>query len=118
MPQRLTNMDVVMELGKVIQGLENLGEKVDHNCKQSLESDEKILKKIDEVQKDFKDNYDKHNDYHKQNEEKWGVFMYVRNHMRTTIITAIILGIILSTFFGFTISKVVAWVRSVNAVIP
>ena len=115
---RVTNQDIAVELGRLSATVESLANKVDHNCEVSEKGDEKICKKIDDVSEDFKGRMERHRQYHKENEEKWGIFAYMRNNMKKTIIVTLLIGVLLATAFGLTANEVMAWVKKVNMFLP
>jgi len=105
-----TPTNTAKDLGEIKGILKMLVEKVDHNCKASVEGDEKILSAINVWT-------EKHEIYHKGNEERWGVFAYLRNHMKTTVITCVIVGIGLASLLGVTIPKILEYIKYLNGAI-
>jgi len=108
--ERVTNASLERTLGRIEQKLDDMDKKVDHNCQVSIDGDKAIVKKIDEY-------INRHCQYHKTDEEKWGFYTYMKNHLRMTIAAAILTGLSLTAFFGLTAPKVIAWVKMVSGAV-
>ena len=106
-----------MEVGKVTSAIEYLTKKVNHNCEASTQGDKEILSKLDEVQKSFRAEIKEHKDYHKNNEETWGLQTWMRNNLRKTVIMVTIFVLICVSAFGITLPKILVWVRAVNGLV-
>ena len=106
-----------MQIGILIERVENLTERINHNCKVSDNNDKCILENIKELKGDFGTKielheakvskmFNNHSNYHKENEDKWGPVTYMKNHLKQTVIITLIIGIILASTGLVTVNTV------------
>jgi len=118
MPDNRTVNGKIYNLVGQLQGeMKGIHDKLAETAQDSKDGDLKILEAIDKMEQRITNNMTLHRKYHEDNEEKWGLQTWCRNHLKQVIIVAVLLGLILAGGFGVTITKTIMWVKAVNAAV-
>ena len=102
------------ELNATLRWIEAISETVDKlrddQAKAHAKCSKELGSKVQDVQREVKSldaRHDKHAEYHKKNEHKFGVQKYIKDHIGRSLLIALVLGILAAGFFGITTTEII-----------
>lgn len=110
-----TNTRIYEKLGYIQSRIETLTKKVEHNCQVNKEGDKIIIDTINLKHGETQQKLENHAKYHEENEEKWGILLWMKNHLKTVILITFLISIALASLTGLTIKKAVGWYNEIKS---